>query len=330
MSHPNPLAGNVRSTCIITNYNYGKYLRQALDSVLSQTAPFDEIIVVDDASSDNSSVVLSELSKCSDNLKILRHKQNMGQLAAFNTGVTQSNGDVIFFLDADDVYSPDYLRVASGIYQRFSQCDFLFCSPKQFADGSSLERFSWLGAKLKPAVTDLGLSIVRTTERKAFIGAPTSCLSLRRGLAQRLFPIPLCDDWRTRADDCLVFGASLAGARKFRIEGAFVGYRVHEHNAFALNPTAAAPEIFFKRQIALIRLFAFLRSSLNIDFGEVGKLAHLEFKTIPKPSKQDVVEYLGYVLKNGARDAGRLRALGLILKWYLKSKAEDVSEYEGS
>jgi glycosyltransferase involved in cell wall biosynthesis len=319
----------VRSTCIITNYNYGKYLPEALDSVLSQSAPFAEIIVVDDASSDNSSVVLSEFSKRSDKLKILRHEQNRGQLAAFETGILHSSGELIFFLDADDIYSPEYLKIASGIYQSFPQCDFLFCCPEHFANGSIGELFSQRAAeKSEPAVTDLGLSIVRTTERKTFIGAPTSCVSLRRDMANRLFPIPLYDDWRTRADDCLVFGASLAGARKFRIESTLVGYRMHEQNAFASNPAAGAPDIFFMRQIALIRLFSFLQKKFNIDGSEVGKLAHLEFKTIPRPSKQDLLEYLGYVLKNGARDAGRLKAIGLILKCYLIANSIAISAHQ--
>ena len=57
------LDSKLRATCIVTNYNYGAYLPQAVDSVLSQTTPFDEIIVVDDASTDNSPVILSGLSK---------------------------------------------------------------------------------------------------------------------------------------------------------------------------------------------------------------------------------------------------------------------------
>ena len=55
-------------------------------------------------------------------------------------------------------------------------------------------------------------------------------------------------DWRTRADDCLVFGASLAGARKFRIEKNLVGYRIHGNNVFASNSETAKPEVLFLRQ----------------------------------------------------------------------------------
>jgi hypothetical protein len=60
---------------------------------------------------------------------------------------------------------------------------------------------------------------------------------------------------------------------------------------------------------------------LNLDRKTLGKLAHLEFKTIPNPSARDLYEYVGYVLKNGAQDAGRLRGVAVILKRYFEAKA---------
>jgi glycosyltransferase involved in cell wall biosynthesis len=314
----------LRATCIITNYNYGAYLRQAIDSVLSQTTPFDEIIVVDDGSTDDSSVVLFELSKRVDKLQIFHREDNAGQLAAFETGIMQSSGDILFFLDADDVYSSDYLGIALDVYHKVPECDFLFCGHERFCDGLAPKALvRGPDNELHPQVTDLGLTIVRTLERKAFVGGPTSCLSLRLRLAKRLFPIPLHEDWRTRADDCLVFGASLAGARKFRVESNLVGYRIHGSNAFASNSETAKPAVFFLRQVALMRLLNFLRQKLNLEGEKLGKLAHLEFKTIPNPSAQDLYEYMGYVLKHGAQDAGRARGVAVILKRYFETKAAD-------
>jgi glycosyltransferase involved in cell wall biosynthesis len=276
----------VTATCIITNFNYGRYLTQAVDSVVSQITPFDEIIVVDDASTDESREVLSKLSKRISTLKIVFRKENGGQLAAFETGIAQSSGDILFFLDADDIYSRDYLAIALQVYRRIPDCDFLFCGYKQFQNDSFpiFPGAAWPDLK----VTELGMSIVRVHERRTFIGAPTSCLSLRTKLAMRLFPIQLHEDWRSRADDCLVFGASLAGARKVRLESELVGYRIHGKNAFASNPEMARAETFFRRQIALMRLFNVLRLRLNLSGEDLGKLAHLEFKTIPNPGEKDL------------------------------------------
>jgi hypothetical protein len=136
----------------------------------------------------------------------------------------------------------------------------------------------------------------------------------------RLFPLPLHEDWRSRADDCLVFGSSLAGARKLRIECELVGYRRHGTNAFAGNLGVGRPDTFFSRQIALVRLFNFFRLKFYLDGRELRRLAHLEFKTIPKPSATDLCEYFGYVLRNGAKDAGRVRGAALLLKHYCRSR----------
>jgi hypothetical protein len=56
-------------------------------------------------------------------------------------------------------------------------------------------------------------------------GAVTSCLSIRRSLAQRLFLLPVHDDWRIRADACMVHRSP--DAEKFRLDYPLVGYRIH-------------------------------------------------------------------------------------------------------
>ena len=141
----------------------------------------------------------------------------------------QSTGDILFFLDADDVYSPNYLNLAREVYHKVPQCDFVFCGHERFSNSSPPRVLCTHAANdIRLQFTDLGFTVVRTLERKAFVGAPTSCLSLRGKLAMRLFPMrPLHEDWRTRATTRLVFGASLAGARKCRIETPLVGYRIH-------------------------------------------------------------------------------------------------------
>jgi glycosyltransferase involved in cell wall biosynthesis len=308
-----------RATCIVTCYNYGRFIQKAVASISSQDTPFSEIIVVDDASTDDSGFLISEIARHDTRIKIIRHDKNAGQLAAFESAVLQSNGDLLFFLDADDVYAPSYLAIAMNIYQNIPQADFLFCGNIQFSKEipySLLSRHESSSSLLK--VNDLGLSIVRTLQRKAFIGAPTSCLSMRRWVAERIFPLPLHKDWVSRADDCLVFGASLAGARKLRIEANLVGYRLHGQNAYAQNRTNGDPSVFFKYQIAVDRLFYMLRRRFQLQ-KDIVKLAHLEFKTIPNPCLKDLREYVAYILINGAKDAGRLRGVLVAINWYFRS-----------
>jgi glycosyltransferase involved in cell wall biosynthesis len=87
---------------VIPNYNYAHYLREAIDSVLAQTYPEIEIIVVDDGSTDESKDILKSYG---GQIKAVI-QQNQGVSAARNNGVSKSSGQFISFLDADDSWLP--------------------------------------------------------------------------------------------------------------------------------------------------------------------------------------------------------------------------------
>jgi glycosyltransferase involved in cell wall biosynthesis len=84
---------------VITNYNYGRFLGSAIDSALSQTVPADQVIVVDDGSTDESRFVISSYGSRIDPIL----QENRGQRAAYNTGFKASTGDLVLFLDSDDL-----------------------------------------------------------------------------------------------------------------------------------------------------------------------------------------------------------------------------------
>lgn len=85
---------------IIPNYNYGRYLPLAIESVLRQTYPNVEILVVDDGSTDDSKAVLERFG---DRLRLLEQR-NQGVSAARNRGIEESRGEMVAFLDADDLW----------------------------------------------------------------------------------------------------------------------------------------------------------------------------------------------------------------------------------
>jgi glycosyltransferase involved in cell wall biosynthesis len=87
-----------RASIIITSYNYGRYLGEAIESGLNQTYPETEVIVVDDGSTDESRGVIAHYG----NRIVPVLKANGGQGSAFNAGFAASRGDVIFFVDSDD------------------------------------------------------------------------------------------------------------------------------------------------------------------------------------------------------------------------------------
>jgi hypothetical protein len=104
-----------RSPCvsiIINNYNYGRFLRAAVDSALAQAYPRLEVIVVDDGSTDDSPRIIETYGPRI--VPVLQ--ENGGQARAMNTGFAHSRGSYVIFLDADDVLDP---QLAAQVVDRF-------------------------------------------------------------------------------------------------------------------------------------------------------------------------------------------------------------------
>ncbi len=87
---------------IIVNYNYGRFLKQAANSVFEQTYPNKECIIVDNASTDCSASVLLDIAREYPSAKIVRRKDPGGQSLAAKVGFEESLGEYVVFLDADD------------------------------------------------------------------------------------------------------------------------------------------------------------------------------------------------------------------------------------
>jgi glycosyltransferase involved in cell wall biosynthesis len=101
---------------IVASYNYGRYLREALDSILAQTFQDLEAIIVDDGSTDNSRRIAT--SYLSDSRFRLLERQHQGQSATKNSGIAASHGQFIAFLDADDRWHPTKLAKQVALMSR--------------------------------------------------------------------------------------------------------------------------------------------------------------------------------------------------------------------
>jgi glycosyltransferase involved in cell wall biosynthesis len=307
---------DVKTTCLINNYNYRRFVGEAVESALAQTVPFDEIIVVDDGSTDGSRDWLMDSYGDCPRVSVVG-QQNQGQLGCFHEGFRKSSGDILFFLDADDLYEPDYLRRALRVYDRRPHIDFVYCG------------FHWFGQhrrKQPPArrSADLGYSVISALAVRAWVGGPTSCLSMRRWVLDRLFPLPCLEDWRTRADDCLVFGASLAGARKYDLAEPLVKYRLHGANAFAARGRDVGSES--RRRLALTRLFHHIPCRLGYDTDRLPQLAHREFQTIPVPSARQLSDYLRLVWGSRIQLSRKLAQTGSILGHFVRPAKKSGDE----
>jgi glycosyltransferase involved in cell wall biosynthesis len=131
-----------RVSVIIPNYNYAHYLPLAIDSVLAQTYPDVEIVVVDDGSTDNSESVLRNYGS---RIRWLR-QQNQGVAAARNHGVRETSGELVAFLDADDLWSPLKLELQVQRFLDEPELGLVHCG---------VEEIDYTGAHLRVRVDGL-------------------------------------------------------------------------------------------------------------------------------------------------------------------------------
>ena len=103
-------AGKERISVVVPCHNYGRYLAEAVASIAAQSRAADEVVIIDDGSSDDSKAVMDALAAADPRLVTLHRHPARGPAATFNDGVRASSGDLVVILSADDRLSPDYLE----------------------------------------------------------------------------------------------------------------------------------------------------------------------------------------------------------------------------
>ncbi len=279
------MSGPVRFSVVITNYNYGAFVGDAIDGVLAQTRAPHQLIVVDDGSTDGSPGLLSGRYGA-DPRGTLLLGENGGQLAAFQRGLAQVSGDVVCFLDADDCWRPEHLERLGQLFDARKDIDFVF---------TDVELFDQQVARMRYAdrPLDLGFTAVSTYMLMHWYGAPTSAIALRTDWARRTLDLPasLSSTWRLSADNCLVFGTSILGGRKYYLPTGTVRYRIHGANGWWSNRTPANEYLNRFRSRSLIEHYA---RTIGLDPRCVD-FAKQEFKTKPEPTLREARRYAGLV-----------------------------------
>ncbi len=264
----------MKFSVLINNYNYANFISETLASVSAQTLAAYEIIVVDDGSTDASLEVLAALQAATlPNLKIIS-QPNGGQLAAIRTAITAASGDWLFFMDADDLWKPDHLKIAAAAIQE-NPSSSVYYSGHEETQGPPLFRSKWPAGPAGPFTALVSATGVR-------IGTITSTVGLRSDIAAQVAELPLWvnQDWRIRADDVLLYLAAYAGAIFYHSREATVRYRIHDSNAFAHQDDREKSYVENKE-----RLFDFLRSHYHVEPANHLDLLNRELGSYPKDTR---------------------------------------------
>lgn len=207
---------------IINNYNYGRFLGAAIDSALAQTYPLVEVIVVDDGSTDHSRAIVQSYG---DRITPV-FKENGGQASALNAGFAQASGEVVIFLDADDVLLPSVAeRVVHAFQSDPSVSKVMYRMEVIGADG---ERTGTLKPPIHLPLQRGDLRRYVLTFPFDMVWVPTSGNAFSAQVLRHILPMPE-QQFRAFPDYYLVHLAALFGPVAF-IEEVGAYYRVHGGN----------------------------------------------------------------------------------------------------
>lgn len=111
---------------VIPVYNVEQYIEKSLLSAINQTYGEIEILLIDDRGSDNSMAIVESILKDypTKNIKIVRHEKNRGLSAARNTGISYSTGKYVYFMDSDDIISPNCIECLVNVANKYN-ADFV-------------------------------------------------------------------------------------------------------------------------------------------------------------------------------------------------------------
>ncbi len=128
-----------RISVVVVNYNYGRYLTERLDSIIAQTVGVYEIILVDDASDDNSLEVLNDwMEKNKINITIISNEHNSGSaFGQWRKGITSATGDYVWIAEADDLCDPDFLQTVLAPMLEDPAIVLSYCESRQMDEHGS-------------------------------------------------------------------------------------------------------------------------------------------------------------------------------------------------
>lgn len=158
-------------TVVIPCYNYGRYLPQAVGSVLAQPGIAVDVVVVDDASADDSLAVARGLAAADARVAVLSHARNAGPVATFNDGLALASGEFLVRLDADDLLTPGALARAVAVMRAHPAVGLVYGHPLHFrgdrlppARGRATGCTVWPGRRWLADRCVTGLNVITSPE----------------------------------------------------------------------------------------------------------------------------------------------------------------------
>lgn len=205
----------MRRSVAMATYNGEQYLRTQLESILSQLDSDDEVVIVDDASTDSTVNLVEGFND--PRILLLRNSVNLGVLKSFERAIKTTSGEILFLSDQDDVWHADKVRVVTAAFADPSVTLVLSDAVIINADGKLIAS-SFFGAtgRFEPGV-------LKTLIRNRYLGCT---MALRRCLVQRVLPFPA----RTPMHDMWIGIVNQVHGKMTFLDQSLMSYRRHDAN----------------------------------------------------------------------------------------------------
>lgn len=133
---------DIKISIITASYNYQDYIAETIESVIAQTYPNWELIIVDDGSTDKSVDIIKSYCAKDNRIKLFQHKNaaNKGLKNTLLLGLQNASSDWIAFLESDDIWACDYLEQKVSVIKENPDVKFIFNDVELFGDPNSIEK----------------------------------------------------------------------------------------------------------------------------------------------------------------------------------------------
>jgi glycosyltransferase involved in cell wall biosynthesis len=348
----------MKYSIVINNHNNEKYIRQALDSALSQTVQPEKVIIVDDGSSDNSKIILEN---CNDKRLDVVFQTNFGQLSAIANGILKSPSEIVFLLDGDDFYEADHAEKILYYWNKSPETDIIFCRSKALNDFSfelttedknAIEQPDFIGP-----INDINSEYKFGRNQLLayfcnfyYFGNRTSCLSLKKSHFQSLnikCDIFYKEKIRHCADLIILLTSALNSGFKLYAPVDSVFYRIHTSQVSCLDKNDVAKKVIWDILNAKIRYlvkkdYAYLSDCKSMLIDELNSLSgpssnhiaiyNLAIKSLDSSSDHHLkiidqcINEIKYLNKNLIESNKKIESMKGSLCWKITSPVRFIHE----
>lgn len=217
----------MKKSVVMATYNGAQFLREQLDTIRTQTASPDEVIVCDDCSADDTVKVAREYIaeyKLTDSWHVYENEKNLGYANNFNKATNLATGDLIFFSDQDDTWRENKMEIMCKLMEEHPDCDVLSTDYNPWYYGNPDKKAP---EEILARMPDNGsLEKISLGNRSLYIGAIGCCMCVRRTFLEEIKDYWF-DSW---AQDDRMWRLSQCSDGCYILHSNLINHRIHSNN----------------------------------------------------------------------------------------------------